>query len=71
MEDTRARYEFRMTSARQGFYVAVVLLVISAAPLIFHLVPGLFGAWAAGPAQDKDATLYGFIGRIFLLLGAT
>lgn len=71
MEDTRARYEVRMTSARQGFYIAVVLLVISAAPLVIHLVPGLFGAWSVSPAQDKDGGLYGFIGRIFLLLPAT
>lgn len=71
MEDTRARYEVRMTGARQGFYLAVVLLVISAAPLVIHLVPGLFGTWSANPAQDKDGGLYGFIGRIFLLLPAT
>lgn len=71
MEDTRVRYEVRMTGARQGFYIAVVLLVISAAPLVIHLVPGLFGAWSVGPAQDKDGGLYGFIGRIFLLLPAT
>ena len=71
MEDTRARYEARMTSARHGFYVAVVLLVLSAVPLVLHLLPGLFGAWSAGGAQEKDASLYAFIGRIFLLLPAT
>lgn len=71
MEDTRARYEERMTSARKGFYVAVVLLVISAAPLVIHLVPGLFGTWSASPPQDKNGGLYEFIGRIFLLLPAT
>ncbi|WP_313953745.1 hypothetical protein [Accumulibacter sp.] len=71
MEDTRARYEARMTSARKGFYVAVVLLVISAVPLIFHLLPGLFGTWAAANTQDEDGTLYSFIGRLFLLLPAT
>ena len=47
MEDTRARYEIRMTSARTGFYIAVILLVVSAVPLVFHLLPGLFGTWAA------------------------
>jgi hypothetical protein len=71
MEDTRERYEVRMTSARQGFYVAVMLLVLSAVPLVLHLLPGLFGAWSAGGTQEKDAGLYAFIGRIFLLLPAT
>lgn len=69
MEDTRERYEIRMTGARQGFYVAVVLLVFSAAPLVLHLVPGLFGT--VGASKDTDAGLYGFFGRIFLLLPAT
>lgn len=71
MEVTRARYEERMTSARQGFYVAVVLLVVSAAPLVMHLVPGLLGSWSAGATKESDGGLYGFVGRIFLLLPAT
>ena len=74
MEDTRARYQERMNSARLGFLGAVVFLVVSAAPLIIHLVPGLFGTWsagAAGAAVDNNGNLYGFIGRIFLLLPAT
>jgi hypothetical protein len=71
MEDTRARYEERMTSARRGFYFAVAFLVVSAVPLVFHLLPGLFGAWASSGPQDRDSSPYAFIGRIFLLLPAT
>lgn len=71
MEDTRARYEIRMTSARKGFYIAVVLLVVSAVPLVFHLLPGLFGTWAAVRTPSEEGSLYSFIGRIFLLLPAT
>ena len=74
MEDTRARYQERMNSARLGFLGAVVFLVVSAAPLVIHLVPGLFGTWsagAAGAAGDNNGNLYGFIGRISLLLPAT
>jgi hypothetical protein len=71
IEDTRARYERRMTSARHGFYVAVALLVISAIPLVFHLLPGLFGAWASSGPQERDSSPYAFVGRIFLLLPAT
>ena len=71
LEDTRVRYEKRMISARRGFYFAVVVLVISAIPLVFHLLPGLFGAWASSGPEDRDSSPYAFIGRIFLLLPAT
>ena len=44
LEETRARYEDRMDSAKTGFYWAVAILILSAFPLVVQLVSGLFGS---------------------------
>lgn len=71
LEETRARYEKRMNSARKGFYFAVALLILSALPLVAQLVPGLFGSWFPTPNPNQDGTPYAVLGKIFLLLPAT
>ncbi|HEY8886887.1 MAG TPA: hypothetical protein VIM35_00235, partial [Gallionella sp.] len=71
LEETRARYEARMNSAKMGFYIAVAILIASAFPLVAQLVPGLFGSWFPAPNPNQDGTLYAVLGKIFLLLPAT
>ncbi|MFP3678854.1 hypothetical protein SB725_17285 [Pseudomonas sp. SIMBA_041] len=71
MEDARARYEIRLNSARRGFYVAVVLLVLSSIPLAAQLLPGLFGSWVLGVDASASSNPYVVIGKIMLLLPAT
>jgi hypothetical protein len=71
MEDARQRYETRMNGARKGFYFAVVLLVISSLPLVGHLLPGLVGTWFPGLDVKADASPYGAVSKILLLIPAT
>jgi hypothetical protein len=71
LEETRARYELRMNSAKIGFYVAVVILIASALPLVAQLVPGLFGDWFPKPDKTAEGNPYAVLGNIFLLLPAT
>jgi len=71
LEDTRARYEARMNSAKKGFYIAVAILIVFALPLVAQLVPGLFGSWFPMPNSDHVETPYAVLGKIFLLLPAT
>jgi len=71
LEETRARYEDRMNSAKTGFYWAVAILILSAFPLVAQLVPGLFGSWFTAPNTNQDGTPYAVLGKIFLLLPAT
>ena len=71
LEETRERYEVRMNSARRGFYFAVALLILSALPLVAHLVPGLFGSWSPTPSPNQDGTPYAVLGKILLLLPST
>lgn len=71
LEETRARYEDRMNSAKTGFYWAVAILILSAFPLVVQLVPGLFGSWFTAPNPNQDGTPYAVLGKIFLLLPAT
>jgi len=71
LEETRARYELRMNSAKIGFYVAVVILIASALPLVAQLVPGLFGDWFPKPEKAAEGNPYAVLGNIFLLLPAT
>lgn len=72
MEDARARYEARMNSARRGFYVAVVLLILSAIPLVTYLMPGLVEGILPGFVKGQsDDSPYSVLGKILLLLPAT
>lgn len=71
LEVARARYEARMNSAKTGFYWAVVILILSALPLVAQLVPGLFGSWFPKPDPNLEGTPYAVLGKIFLLLPAT
>ncbi|AEK60822.1 hypothetical protein [Collimonas fungivorans] len=71
MEDARERYENRMDGARKGFYFAVILLVVSAIPLVGHLLPGLFGSWFPVFDGKVDGSPYAAFGKIVLLLPAT
>lgn len=71
LEETRARYEDRMNSAKTGFYIAVAILIASALPLVAQLVPGLFGSWFPTPSPNQEGTPYAVLGKIFLLLPAT
>jgi hypothetical protein len=71
LEVARKRYEDRMNSAKTGFYIAVVILIVSAFPLVGQLVPGLFGNWFPVPSPSQDGTPYAVLGKIFLLLPAT
>jgi hypothetical protein len=71
LEKTRARYEERMNSARKGFIVSVVVLVISALPLAAHLLPGLLGDWFPKVAEGAHVSWYGVLGKVLLLVPAT
>lgn len=71
LEEARKRYEKRMVSARNGFYVAVTLLLVSALPLAAHLVPNLFGALIPALDAKADGSPFAVIGKVLLLLPAT
>jgi hypothetical protein len=71
MEDARHRYEERMNGARKGFYLAVVVLVISSLPLVGHLLPGLVGTWFPGLDIKADASPYAAVSKVLLLVPAT
>jgi len=71
MEETRKRYEGRMNNAQFGFFIAVVLLVVSALPLAASLLPGVFGQWFPRMETGAESTPYGLLGKIVLLLPAT
>lgn len=71
LEETRARYEDRMNSAKTGFYIAVAILIASALPLVAQLVPGLFGSLFPTPNPNQEGTPYAVLGKVFLLLPAT
>jgi hypothetical protein len=71
LEDTRARYEERMNSARNGFGLSVLLLVVSALPLAGHLLPGLFGDLFPKVAEGVHSSWYGVLGKVLLLVPAT
>lgn len=71
MEDARRRYEKRMNGAKTGFYIAVFLLIVSAIPLVAHLLPGVFGNLIPVFDSKIDGSPYAAIGKIVLLLPAT
>lgn len=71
MEDTRARYETRMITARRGFYAAVALLIVSSLPLAAHLLPGLFGDLIPTLDTKTEGSPYAVLGKLMLLLPAT
>lgn len=68
LEGTRARYEVRMNTARNGFIVSVIFLVVSALPLAAHLLPGLFGAWFPKVPEGVHSSWYGVLGKVLLAL---
>ncbi|MEK6669982.1 MAG: hypothetical protein AABZ19_14260 [Pseudomonadota bacterium] len=71
LEETRNRYEDRMKGARNGFFLAVALLLISALPLAAHLIPNLFGSWVPALDPNVDGSSFSVIGKVLLLLPAT
>lgn len=71
LEKTRARYEERMNSARRGFVVSVVILVVSALPLAAHLLPGLLGDWFPKVPESVHSSWYGVLGKVLLMVPAT
>ena len=71
LEVARTRYETRMEGARNGFYIAVTILLISALPLAAHLIPNLFGTLIPALDQKADGSPFSVIGKVLLLLPAT
>ncbi len=71
LEDTRELYAKRMDSARNGFFISIAFLTISALPLAAHFLPGLFGSLVPAVSEQAQNSYYGVIGKIFLLLPAT
>lgn len=71
LETARKRYEDRMQGARNGFFLAVALLLISALPLAAHLIPNLFGSWIPALDPKVDGSPFSVIGKVLLLLPAT
>lgn len=71
LEQARSRYESRMIAARQGFYFAVVVLLVSAIPLAAHLVPNLFGNLIPSLDPKQDGSPLSVVGKVLLLLPAT
>lgn len=71
MEEARVRYERRMGGAAIGFLASIMILALSAIPLAAHLVPGLFGGWAAIAPDGGSTPWYSVIGKFLLLAPAT
>lgn len=71
LEDTRKRYEDRMTAARYGFIFSIALLVLSALPLAAHLLPGLFGDFFPKVSDTAHESWYGVLGKVLLMVPAT
>lgn len=71
LEQTRKRYEERMSGARIGFLVSVALLVISALPLAAHLLPGILGDWFPKTTEGVHSSWYGVLGKVLLMVPAT
>jgi hypothetical protein len=71
LEDTRELYAKRMDTARNGFFISIAFLTVSALPLAAHFLPGLFGSLFPAVSEQAQNSYYGVIGKIFLLLPAT
>lgn len=77
LEQTRLVYEQKMDGARTAFKWSIFALVVSAAPLLMHLFPGLFGAWVGTRPAVNPGELFNsgaameLVGKMFLLFPAT
>lgn len=70
LEDSRDTYAGRMFWSRLGFLSAIIVLAVSAIPLVADLLPGLFGS-LAGKLGNENNSILSIVAKICLLFPAT